>query len=112
MSFDDFVAAIKSRGYNSIVEGDRRVVDINLALAQGFIDTHPETQIVALALYLGAVWAASLGETVKADDGSLFMMDFDKRMVLFEAVAGASFRQAMEGLPAILQKVGGNVKGH
>lgn len=111
MTFDDFLARLRERNYGDFIMERPDVPVICLALAKGFMMIPSETQIVALSLYLGQVWAASQGDVIRSEDGFAFMLDFEKRVALFEVTARAAFVEAMRDLPTLMQKLNIQAKG-
>lgn len=105
MTFDEYVAVLNKATFAGFIDGHPDVVQLNTLLSQGLMRVPTEVQIVALSLYLGQLWATTQGDHLALDDGTVFLLDFEKRVAIFKATAGAGFASAMEHLPSIFAEL-------
>ncbi len=105
MTFEDFLAKFKQGTFGDIIEGHAEVVNVNMQLAHFLRYIPTEVQIVAMSLFLGQIWATTQANHLRLDDGTVVLLDFDKRIALFEATARASFVEAMRQLPALQSSI-------
>lgn len=115
MTFDRYLEELNRTSFAGFVDGHPDVLILAGNLARALIEVPTEVQVVALSLYLGQVWAAAVNDHIRLDDGTVFLLDLEKRLAIFGATAGAGYAEAMKHLPAIfaeLHKVFGKPGAH
>lgn len=105
MTFDDYLVTLRKTTFAGYIDGHPDVVQLNSLLSRGLLLVPTEVQIMALSLYLGQVWATTFNDHILLDDGTVFLLDLEKRLAIFNAVATAGFTGAMEHLPAIFKQL-------